>query len=116
MTVLIKESREHGDVADAGGTFEIERRPTLRKTTRGCALPVCQTSNDGAVTVTGLARLLDVGASREQQLQQRNLHARVCGMHARRRETERRAVTAIRLRPGVDVSAAVEQQLGNRHD
>src|SRR6185295_15712436 len=78
--------------------------------------PVRQATDDSALVVAGLTTLLDVGASREQQLEQWNLQARVFGMNARRRQAQRRAVSAVRLGLSIDVSAAIEQQLRDQNN
>ena len=66
--------------------------------------------------VAGEIGVLDLRAVLEQQLDQRDLHARPTGMRARRDQAERRGPAAVHLGLGIDLGARVEQDLRDPHD
>ena len=57
--------------------------------------------------------MLDLGAVIQQDLDHGNLNASLAGRRARRHESQRGASTAVHIRLGVDVSAGLDEKLGD---
>src|SRR3954470_4724652 len=99
------------EIADTGSVFEIEIRAAAGEKSSREWTSVRQTRAHRLSRYT-----FDDRAAFEQQPDQLDLHAGSLGMNARGGEAERRRMTGVRVRLGVHVRTAIEQQARNFDD